>query len=137
MADDKMKREIEDILNRLDSFVPEESAVSRMRRRSSGGAANFARALLGPLARISLGQVLLTSLALIIVAFFGRRVPPVFNWVMIAALLLFLTAFALSLFNRGTTNTEHRWRGRIVELNQPSLADRLRAWLQAKRRPRR
>jgi hypothetical protein len=72
MADDKMKREIEDILNRLDSFVPEESAISRMRRRSSGGAANFARALLGPLARISLGQVLLTSLALIIIAFFGR-----------------------------------------------------------------
>ena len=73
MADDKMKREIEDILNRLDSFVPEESAVSRMRRRSSGGAANFARALLGPLARISLSQVLLMSLALLIVAFFGRQ----------------------------------------------------------------
>ncbi len=137
MADDKMKREIEDILNRLDSFVPEESAISRMRRRSSGGAANFARALLGPLARISLGQVLLTSLALIIIAFFGRRVSPVFNWVMIAALLLFLTAFALSLFNRGPTKTEHHWRGRIVELDQPSFADRLRAWLQAKRRPRR
>ena len=137
MADDKMKHEIEDILNRLDSFVPEESAVSRMRRRSSGRAATFARALLGPLARISLSQVLLTSLALIIVAFFGRRVSPVFNWVMIAALLLFLTAFALSLFNRGPTKTEHRWRGRIVELDQPSLADRLRAWLQAKRRPRR
>ena len=136
MADDKMKHEIEDILNRLDSFVPEESAVSRMRRRSSGRAATFARALLGPLARISLSQVLLTSLALIIVAFFGRRVSPVFNWVMIAALLLFLTAFALSLFNRGPA-TEHRWRGRIVELNEPSLADRLRAWLQAKRRPRR
>ena len=137
MADDKMKREIEDILNRLDSFVPEESAVSRMRRRSSGGFANFVRALLGPLARISLGQVLLTSLALIIVAFFGRRVSPVFNWVMIAALLLFLTAFALSFFNRGPAKTEHRWRGRIVELDQPSLADRLRTWLQAKRRRRR
>ena len=137
MADDKMKREIEDILNRLDSFVPEESTVSRMRRRSSGGFANFVRALLGPLARISLGQVLLTSLALIIVAFFGRRVSPVFNWVMIAALLLFLTAFALSFFNRGPAKTEHRWLGRIVELDQPSLADRLRAWLQAKRRRRR
>ena len=137
MADDKIKREIEDILNRLDSFVPEESAVSRMRRRSSGGLVTFALTLLGPLARISLRQVVLTSLALIIVAFFGRRVSPVFNWVMIAALLLFLTAFALSFFNRGQTKTEHRWRGRIVELDQPSFADRLRAWLQARRRPRR
>ena len=138
MADDKIQREIEEILNRLDAFVPEETVASRMRRRSSGAAASFSRAILGPLAHISLRQVMLTSLALIVLAFFAMRIHPIFaRWAIIAGLILLFTSFGLSFFSRGATKTEKRWRGRPVELNEPGLGDRLRAWLQAKRRPRR
>ncbi len=130
MPDDRIQREIEDILNRLDEFVPEETVASRMRRRSSDAAARFGRALIAPLARISLGQVMLAAVVLIVVAFFGMRIHPLFaRWVLIAGMILFLTSFALSFFNRGApAKMEQRWRGRPMELDGPSLGDRLRAW---------
>ena len=139
MPDDNIQREIEEILNRLDEFVPEERVPSRLRRRTSAAAAAIGRAVLGPLARISLRQVMLTSLALIVLAFFAMRIHPLFaRWVIIAGLILFLTSFALSFVSRGSPPTvEKHWRGRPIELNEPSLADRLRAWLQARRRQRR
>ena len=139
MPDDKIQREIEEILNRLDEFVPEERPPSRLRRRSSQLAGALGRALLRPVARISLRQVMLTSLALIVLAFFAMRIHPLFaRYVIIAGVILFLTSFALSFVSRGSPPTvEKHWRGRPIELNEPSLADRLRAWLQARRRQRR
>ncbi len=143
MPDDKIQREIEEILNRLDEFVPEEGLASRMRRRSGEGASGLvnglARALLAPLVGISLRQVLLTSLMLVVVGFLAMRVHPIFGrWILVGGLILFFTSFALSFFSRGPAKTEpRRWRGRSIELNKPSLGDRLRAWLQAKRHPRR
>ncbi len=137
MPDDKIQREIEDILNRLDNFVPEESVASRMRRRSSGAAAGFGRALLAPLAGISLRQVMLTALILVVVGFLAMRIHPLFGrWVLVGGVILFLTSFALSFFSRGPAKTEKHWRGRPLELDEPSLGDRLRAWLQSRRRPR-
>ena len=139
MPEDKIKREIEEILNRLDEFVPDERAPGRMRQRASGGKASLGRALLGPLATISLRQVMLTSLAVIIVAFFAMRINPLFStWAMVAGGIVFLTTFALSFFTSSSQPTvEKHWRGRPIEFTEPSLSDRLRAWLQAKRRPRR
>jgi len=128
--DDRIQREIEDILNRLEAFVPEETVASRMRRRSSEAAAGFGRAVMAWLARISLGQVMLTALALVVVAFFAMRVHPLFaRWVLIAGFILFFTSFALSFFHRGpTSKVERRWRGHVLDLNEPSLGERLRAW---------
>lgn len=137
MPDDKIEREIEDILSRLDDFVPEESVADRVRRRSSDAAAGFARAVIAPLARISLRHVMLTALALVVLGFLGMRVHPLFGrWILVGGVILFLTSFALSFVNRGPTTTERHWRGRPMELNEPSLADRLRAWLRSRRRPR-
>ena len=136
MADNNIQREIEEILNRLDKFVPEESAASRIRRRSSGSFAVFVRAILAPLTRISLRQVMLTALLLVIVGFFARRVSPAATWLLVAGLILFLTAFALSFVSRSNGSTEKNWRGRTIELNGPSLAERLKAWFKSRRRPR-
>lgn len=137
MPDDRIQREIEDILSRLDAFVPEEGVASRMRRRSSEAAAAFGRAVIAPLARISLRQVMLAALALVVLGFLAQRVHPIFGrWVLVAGVILLLTSFALSLFSRGATKPERRWRGRPLELREPSLGDRLRSWLRAKRRSR-
>ena len=135
MPEDKLQREIEDILNRLDDFVPEEGVTSRVRRRSSSAASGFGRAVLGPLARISLRQVMLTALALTVLSFFFMKVEPDFaRWMLIAGLILFFTSFALSFFVRsGPARVETRyWRDRPIELEQPTFSDRLRAWWQAK-----
>ncbi len=140
MPDDKIKREIEVILNRLDEFVPEESAASRMRRRSSGVALAIVRALLAPLAAISIRQVMLTALVLIVVGFLGLRIHPIYGrWLLVGGIILFLTSFALSFVNRGSSppEVEKRWRGRPLELReQPPLAERIRDWLKSLRRPR-
>ena len=139
MSDDKIQREIEDILTRLDTFLPDERKPIRFRRRSSFSPGGLFRSVIEPVARISLRQVMLTALILIIVGFFGIRVYPVFGrWVLIAGVILLLTSFALSFFSRGgpAAQTDKRWRGRPMELGEPSLADRLRSWLQGKRRAR-
>lgn len=137
MPDDKIQREIEDILNRLDDFVPEKSSSRPIRRRSSDAAAAFVRGVLGQISRISLSQVMLTALALILIAFFGMRVRlPFAFWILVAGLILFFTSFALSFASRGVSNsTEKRWRGRSIELEGPTLAERLRAWFRSRRRP--
>ena len=138
MADDKIQREIEDILNRLDTFLPEESAASKVRRRSSGPATSFFHALIEPLARISLRQVMLTALVLIVAGFFAGKAYPEFGrWVLIGGIILLFTSFALSFFGRGgAPATEKRWRGQPMMLESPSLGDRLRTWFRAKRRQR-
>lgn len=139
MADDRIKREIEDILNRLDDFVPEERTPIPFRKRSSNPAGAF-WALLEPLAHISLRHVMLSALILVIVGFFGMRVYGGFGqWVLIAGLILFFTTFALSFFGRSSAAPQYdkRWRGRPMDLAPPTLGDRLRAWLEAKRRQRR
>ena len=139
MPDDKIQREIEDILNKLDTFIPEESAASRVRRRSSDAASNALRALIAPFAGISIRHVMLTALVLIIVGFVGMRVNPLIGrWMLVGGVILFLTSFALSFVGRssGPAPSERRWRGRSIELNEPGLAGRLRAWFRNRRRPR-
>lgn len=140
MSDDKIQREIEDILSRLDDFVPEESVASRMRRRSSDAAGSFLRTVLAPIAAISLQQVMIAALVLIVVGFIGMRVSPMIGrWALIGGVILFLTTIALSLFNRPVSTgpkIEKRWRGQPMELDEPSFGDRLRAWFQSKKRPR-
>ena len=138
MPDDKIQREIEDILNRLDAFVPEEGVASRVRRRSSGAAQSFGRTLFAPLAGLSIRHVMLTALALILIGFLGGRGYPTFgHWALIAGVILFFTSIVLSLFNRGSAPaTEKRWRGQPMDLAEPTFSDRLRAWLHAKRRER-
>ncbi|MDZ4278463.1 MAG: hypothetical protein U1B78_04930 [Dehalococcoidia bacterium] len=136
MPDDKIQREIEDILSRLEDFVPEESATSRMRRRSSDAAGAFGRGMFAPLTRISLRHVMLTALALVVIGFLARGVQ-FGQWMLIAGVILLLTSFALSFVSRGGGNQiEKRWRGQPMELNGPSLGERLRAWFQSRRRPR-
>ena len=140
MADDRIKREIEDLLNRLDDFVPDERAPVPIRRRSPRTVAAFARGLIEPLTRVSLRHVMLAALVLVIVGFVGMRVYPVVGrWMLIGGLILFLTSFVLSLFGRSGApppRSEKRWRGRPMDLDPPSFSQRLRSWLGPKRRPR-
>ena len=141
MPDDKIKREIEDILNKLDDFVPEESATESGRDRSSGPAASVVRAIFAPLTRISIRNVMLMALVIIIIGFLGMRIHPIFGrYALIAGVILFITSFGLSFFSKSSESTppafEKRWRGQPIDLNEPSLPNRIKAWIKSLRRPR-
>jgi hypothetical protein len=140
MPEDRVQREIEDILRRLDNFVPEEGVASRVRRKGSGAAESLGRSVLAPLSGFSLRQVMLTAVILVFIGFIGMRASPLFSWVLVGGVILFLTSLALSFLNRGGRSPgptiERRWRGQPLELDEPGLADRLRAWWQSKRSQR-
>lgn len=131
-----LEREVEEILRKLDRFVPEEGPLPRARRRMAGAASGVLRAVLARLSRVSLGQVMLASLILVLAAFFFRSASPALaRWIMIGGLILFSTAFVLSLVG-GRSRYERRWRGQVIDLSEPSLGDRLRNWLQRRGRGR-
>lgn len=141
MPDDKIKREIEDILNKLDEFVPDESATEKVRRRSTGAASSVVRAIFAPLTRISIRNVMLMALVIIVIGFLAMRIHPIFGrYALIAGVILFTTSFALSFFNKSNESTppafEKHWRGQPIDLNEPSLPNRIKAWIKSLRRPR-
>jgi hypothetical protein len=142
MADDKVKREIEELLNRLDEFVPEKG-TPRKERRTSQVASDAAGGLFAQLGgSISLKHVMLAAFALVVIAFLTMPIAPMLGrWVAIGGLILFVTAFVLSFFSRTpeAPKVEKRWRGEVMDLDsgRPSLGERLRAWFDSKRRGRR
>ena len=144
MADDRIKREIEDILSRLDDLPAERKPIP-FRKRSSPPPGSLARGLIEPLTRISMRHVMLTALALLVVGFFTRGAWAFGQWMLIAGLVLFVSCFVISFFNRGAPTArsprsprhEKRWRGQPMDLDPPTptLSQRLRAWFGRRSRP--
>jgi hypothetical protein len=139
---DKVQREIEELLGKLDNFVPEERLASKMKqkRRAAAGTGMIER-VLKRVSRITLGHVMLTGLALLLTASFA---PGLFGgysrYAMVLGLLLTGGAFVMSVIgwdSRRTITggtTEKRWRGQVIDYSEPSPASRLRNWLRGKRR---
>lgn len=118
----RIQREIEDILSRLERFPPKRTLRSRLRDAAKGllrGPQSLLASL--PRPRLSVGQLMLLALAIIIVAWVFDLGPIIF-----AGLALLLLAFILSL-RRRTRPTEKLWRGQPMDL-EPSAGDRLRSW---------
>jgi hypothetical protein len=139
---DKVQREIEELLGKLDNFVPEERLVSKIknRRKAETGPGLFER-LLKRVSRITLGHVMLTGLALLLLASFA---PGVFagyaRYALILGLLLTAGAFVMSVIGWDSRRTitggtsEKRWRGQVIDYSQPSASNRLRDWWRGRRR---
>jgi hypothetical protein len=143
MADDRIKREIEDILSRLDDLPAERKPIP-FRRRSSRQPGSFGRGLIEPLTRISIRHAMLAALVLLVVGFFIQGTWEFGRWMLIAGLVLFVSCFVISFFNRGagrgstrSSGYQKRWRGQPMDLDQPNptLSQRVRAWFARKSRP--
>ena len=130
---DRIEREIEEILKKIDRFVPEKAR--RPVRRVGQPFATAQGWLAHRLARISLNQVMMWALIVFVVAFFLKAVP-FFFWLMLGSLIIFATAFLLSALSRrpGTSGPAKRWRGQLMDLSGPSWADKLKAWLKGRKR---
>lgn len=131
---DRIEREIEEILKKIDNFVPERTrrpAPKRVNQPFAAAQGWVARNL----ARISLRHIMMWSLILVVVTFFLRGIPGS-NWLMIAGLITFGTAFLLSRIGGGssTPSTNKRWRGQPLDLSGPSLADRLKSFIKGRNR---
>ena len=140
---DKVQREIEELLDKLDNFVPEERFASKMRdrkrqERARGGPSVIDR-LKSRLSRITLGHLMLAGFGLLLIALiFQGPLGDAARWVMIAALLITGASFVLSMLNRGRgTSTplvkarpghvQRVWRGQVIEYdNEPRTMNRLR-----------
>lgn len=138
MPPDRIEREIEEILDKIDRFVPNESVPLRFRRRMVTALRSLRHALLSPLARVSIAQVMLLGVALFFLAFFlGRFDPALGKWTAVAGAVLFVGGFLLSLLGGRGRHEPKRWRGRVVQYDEPDLTARLRTWFRARRSHRR
>jgi hypothetical protein len=129
---DRIEREIEEILRKIDNFVPDRTRRSARRVSKPFFAAQGWIA--HSLARISLKQVMMWALFAFIVTFFLRGIPGA-TWIMIGALIVFGTAFLLSRSggSRGAS-TPKRWRGEPMDLSGPSWPDRVKGWIKGRKR---
>jgi len=144
MADnDRLEREIEEILGKIEQFPEPESRARRQRRRMFSQArariSESQQAVARQLARISLSQLMLLSFLIILGSFFfrGRMLPPtVASWLLLAGVILFVSTFAVTIFGsrfgsrRQPRSGEVRWRGRAIqpERSGAPLGARLRYW---------
>jgi hypothetical protein len=137
---DRLEREIEEILDKIEEFPTASERRARARRKASGrigsAIAGQQRVLLARLSRIDMSQVMLLSFMLILGSLFLRRFSPLLTqWVLYAGVALFIAAFAMLLFGRkgdgGPTGSGAYWRGRQIEYRQPSMAARGRRRLAA------
>jgi hypothetical protein len=136
MADpNRLEREIEEILGRIEQLPPPESrakrAVRRTLRRAATAIADRQRAVARELSRVSLSQMILLSFLMIIGAVFFRRVSPLLmDWLLVGGAILFIVSFAMLVFgSRGGATRDRQWRGRPIRYQTgPTLQQRVRRW---------
>jgi hypothetical protein len=143
---DRVQREIEELLDQLDNFVPEERLVSKIknRRRAQREPNALERAWSGVkkrFGRITLGHVMLLGVALLLLAsfvpglFFGFDQLAFFTGIVLAG-----GAFVLSVLGWDSRRTisggqpDRRWRGQPIDYSEPSGTGKLRDWLRRRRR---
>jgi hypothetical protein len=137
---DKVQREIEELLDKLDNFVPEERLVSkiRSRRKVESGPGMLERMKLR-VGRFTLGHMMLAGLALLLIGTFVRGpLGGLATPIVVTGIVLTLVAFILSVVNRDSHQTlygggEKRWRGQVIDYSEPSPTSRFREWLRGRR----
>ena len=136
---DRLHKEIDELLAKLDTFPPRRPLVARARDaivspfRSAGRWLGSLR-----LPQVSAGHILLLAIAVIVIAYLAEPGgDSVTRYLIVGGIVLFIAAFVLSL-RRPTQgpHVEKRWRGQPMDLHGPSVGLRLRSWWQRRRSPR-
>jgi len=143
---DRVQREIEELLDRLDNFVPEERFLSKVksRRKERSGPGLFSRignALAAPFKRVTLGHIMLLGLGLVVTAWL---IPGIYGdyrgWASLGGFLLMAVAFVLSLMGWDARRTlasgrvEKRWRGKTIEYDTAAGGNPVSNWLRRRGR---
>ena len=142
---DRLEREINEILEKIDHFPTPEQRRTRTARKAfhrlGDAISSRMHRFMRELSHVSLSQVMLLAFILILGSLFFRRfVPLAWPWMMYAGLVLFLTSFVLMAFGGGrgggggASKQQHYWRGRPVSYSSDSLSRRMRRWWNRQRR---
>ena len=137
---DRLEREINEILNKIEQFPTPEKRRARAARRTFRRFANTVatrqRAVMREISRISLSQLILLSFLMILGSFFFRSFGAIGQWVMFAGIALLVASVALMMFGGGKRGgaTSRQWRGRTISYESDGLAQRLRRWFAARKR---
>ena len=142
----RVEREIEEILSKLEPERPVSRAPIRMRRSLRSRATRKASRLssrLPSLPRVNPGSIMMAGILLILSGFLLRSVSPeLTRWVVIVGLVLFFTSFVLSFWpsaRSGPASSEVYWRGERIsrsELRGPSPKARVQQWWRGRNRRR-
>jgi predicted lipid-binding transport protein (Tim44 family) len=124
---DQLQREIEEILDKLDEFIPEQKATSRIRKQWSAKLHAFGGWLGGLVSHVSTGHLMIVSLVLVFIAF-AFRSSAIGQYSMIAGLSLLGLTIVASFFANRRARSEKRWRGQVVDLSGSRFIDRLQSW---------
>ena len=123
----RIEREIEEILSRLDEFVPEESRSRRLRRRTGAVLAGLSDRLRAATRRISGGHVVLGAAVLLLLAMLLRpSFPLVARWATYAGLAVIFVAIFLAIKPVHRRQPSRYWRGPPIDIRLHSLLHRPR-----------
>lgn len=119
----KLERDIEEVLAKIERFPPKRPLWRRVRRRVASAFEGVGRVVGGvPRPRVSVGQVLLAGMALIVIAYvFGDSLgsTSLVRLFIIGAIVLFIGAFIFSLRRQSASRLpEKRWRGQSMDLDE-------------------
>lgn len=136
---DRVEREIEEILRKIDDFPTEAARIRAQRKKTAQGPSPVQR-VSRRLSRITASQLMLTSIALVLGSYFivGQIDETVSRFGIIAGIILFFSSFALSFRPAGVARSpgaEKRWRGRVIDTpqQQPGRGLRLPGWWRRRR----
>lgn len=142
---DRVQREIEELLGRIDNFVPEERFISKVksRRKQQAGPSVLSRAwtaLTKPFRRITLGHVMLLGLGLVVTAWLiGDIYGSYRGMVSLVGTVLIIGAFVMSFLGWDSRRTiaggrvEKRWRGQVISYDDQSSSG-VKGWFKNRRR---
>ncbi len=133
---DRMEREIEELLRKIDDF-PTEAARIRAQRKKAARGPSLRDRIAARLSGVTISQLMLAGIVMVLASYFvvDRIQPTVGKFSIIAGLILFFSSFILSVVPAGSPQQERRWRGRIIDTGpeQTGWRARLRAWRSRRR----
>ncbi len=112
---DRLQREVEDLLARLDKFPPRKPLWKRVRDSVSGSLRSARGALRLP--ALSAGHVLLIGIALIVGTWVLIPGADVARWLIAAGIVLFIGAFIFSLRRQSRPPEERYWRDKPMDIH--------------------
>jgi hypothetical protein len=133
----RIEREIEEILTRLDEFVPNERRSRRVGRRAGAVLSGLQDRFMSWTRGVTGGHVVLAAAIVLIVALFlSGPFPTLSRLAVYAALTVFFAAIVFSIRPLRRRQATRFWRGQPVELRRPGPLTQLRMFWRRRNRRR-
>jgi hypothetical protein len=114
---DRIQREVEELLDRLDKFPPKRPLSSRISNTAKAPFRAINRSLGGiQLPSISAGHVLLAAMVIIVIVYVAGGSGGLWRWIIASAILMFIGAFVWSL-RRHSRPPPKYWRDKPLDLH--------------------